>query len=245
MNDDFGPWTTAVDGRPALDAFWKRRLTMLHKLSQCRHVGTRLRAGLILGGVALCALPTVHQMIANAQTSPPPAEPIGQQLPTGPVSPPVEPPPRAPEAEPAVPAQTTERAEFPGRSPGSGGGMSLDLVSLANSYVEAQSALDAAELRLQQLEPFANQRVVSEQEFSKARLAHTSAARRLRLLRKIIEVSRETTAMELEGLKGQLKLLEERYKANEIGLDRIVSVKNRETQARRNLLILEAILESK
>ncbi|MGH7128208.1 MAG: hypothetical protein ACREIV_06550 [Planctomycetaceae bacterium] len=209
-------------------------------------MGTRLRIGLILGGVALCALPTVHQMIANAQTSPPPAEPIGQQLPTGPVSPPVEPPPpRAPEAEPAVPAQTTERAEFPGRSPGSGGGMSLDLVSLANSYVEAQSALDAAELRLQQLEPFANQRVVSEQEFSKARLAHTSAARRLRLLRKIIEVSRETTAMELEGLKGQLKLLEEAFKAREIGPDRIVSLKTRESQARRNLLILEAILESK
>jgi hypothetical protein len=63
-NDVFGPWTTALDVKPAvgLSSFWKRRMAMLEELSTRSRMSGRWRAFLLAAALAIIACPLVYMV---------------------------------------------------------------------------------------------------------------------------------------------------------------------------------------
>ena len=72
MTSPFGPWTTAMHagGAARLDAFWKRRMTMLFRLGPAQPVLSRRTVFLlIVASVTACALPTIQVLPVAAESA--------------------------------------------------------------------------------------------------------------------------------------------------------------------------------
>ena len=70
MNPTFGPWSTAMGmgNHPELSTFWKRRMTMLCRISQDKSVvRRRTLLGLVAVGALTCLVPTLRDVPAHAQ----------------------------------------------------------------------------------------------------------------------------------------------------------------------------------
>src|SRR6185369_5537180 len=77
MSQEFGPWSTAMSDPSVtqLSTFWKRRMAMLPVLSRSRWQPSRRTVwGLLLVGLAACAVPTVWT--APLLADPPADEPV-------------------------------------------------------------------------------------------------------------------------------------------------------------------------
>jgi hypothetical protein len=82
MTSPSGPWTTAMHAGAAatLSTFWKRRMTMLPRVTRCEAALTgRTAVILLVCGIAACALPTLH--VHPALAEPPGAAVKGSDLP--------------------------------------------------------------------------------------------------------------------------------------------------------------------
>jgi len=80
------------------------------------------------------------------------------------------------------------------------GSQQLDLVSLATSYADAASALEAAEVKMSEIGKLSDSKAISHQEVVGAKLALSAAQRKERLLRSIVEVATESAAQDLDRL---------------------------------------------
>jgi hypothetical protein len=104
----------------------------------------------------------------------------------------------------------------------------LDLVSLATSYADAVSALEAAEVKLAENAKLKDSNVISTQELTSAKLTLGAAQRKEQLLRKIAELS-------LESAKQDFERTSELHKSARISSSPVAEAKTR-------LIILEQIL---
>ena len=78
------------------------------------------------------------------------------------------------------------------------GGQQLDLVSLATSYADAVSVLEAAQARIDENAKLSDTSAISQHEVRNAKLAFSAAQRKEQLLRSIAEVATESAAQEFE-----------------------------------------------
>jgi hypothetical protein len=88
QNDAFGPWATALDTGPgaALSTFWRRRMAMLQTVNANEgRTSWRMLAMLLIGGLAMLALPAVYLSRATAVQAedPPKAVPPQAEHPFG------------------------------------------------------------------------------------------------------------------------------------------------------------------
>lgn len=78
------------------------------------------------------------------------------------------------------------------------GEQQLDLVSLATSYADAVSVLEAAEVKMAEIAKLKDSNVISSSDISSAKLALSAAKRKEHLLRSIAEVATASAAQEYE-----------------------------------------------
>ena len=147
--------------------------------------------------------PSVDPVPADPKRPQPPAV---TRYPTPILSAPAATPP-SPVAPPAIsfPSATvkgpqlayTQLAADPNRAAGS---QQLDLVSLATSYADAASAVEAAQAKVAEIEPLAKQTpsAISQHDISAAKLALSAAQRKEQLLRRIAEVALASAHQDFE-----------------------------------------------
>lgn len=127
-----------------------------------------------------------------------------------------------------------------------GGGTTVDLINLANSYADALTNARKAEADLKVAEE-ANRRIrqtVPDVEMSRLRMAAESYRLKGDLLRKVIEAAIEGTKQELGTLSAQRESVEKLYTIGRTTVDKVLDVKSREAQARTTFKILELILQA-
>jgi len=123
-------------------------------------------------------------------------------------------------------------------------GVSLDLVRLMNSYFEASKKLRGSGVTLKQMQQFYKRGAITLSELQSWQTEIETARRKTELIRKITSVARESAGEELKLLSSHKKLVEQRYKAGETGIEKLLAVQRRELQVRSNIKILELLTES-
>lgn len=220
---------------------------MLESVSRCRSIRLRTWVFLIVLGAGFWVVPTVFVEAVLAQAEPARIKLVEgsdlQPVPTGDTV-------GTKESDSLEKSSPKKSSSFSTGKESSvdttRSGLSLDLVNLANSYIDATTGLKKEELELKTAEE-ANARVrdsVGRIEMERLRLRLERTRLKISLFRKMAEAALESAEEELQLVTEEVKLVVEMYKAGKETLGNVLSVQRRATQLRGDVKILKLLLES-
>ena len=243
-----------------LSPFWKRRIAMLPSIRQSRPIRLRSWVCLLAAGALIGLVPTFFGVATSAEESQNQSESGSTE--TEDLRPPevesTEPPAKSPDrrdrrrerrehsaAQPGERELNARDAAVPREASGAdvpysmGGGASLDLIALANSYFEAVADVEVVKQEVEMAERSGHRDILPS---AARRLQHVE--RRAKLLQRITEVAIRATQQELDLLKDETKVLEGGFRQGEISGREVFASRRKLHQAEARLEILQTILSA-